>query len=139
MCPQCAEVLFQLNFIGEEASRFLDILFFQMKRDADIRNILYAYVVSSGGTTMFSVTGDHSLISRLVEKFRHFSEVKARLTDSQIELFDWGASGRDQERFDRKMLTNLWLRSDLNLFERKQVLDGSTTCRKPSSQRRPLA
>ena len=65
LCPQCAEVLFQPNFSGKGASPILHIpCFFQMKQDVCIRNILYADVVPSGGTTMFSVTGDHSLTSR---------------------------------------------------------------------------
>ena len=63
---RCAEVLFQPSVIGKEPAEFFP--FFQMKRDADIHNDVYTCVVSSGGTTMFSVTGDHYLISRPFKK-----------------------------------------------------------------------
>ena len=47
----------------KESAEF-STFFFQMKRDFDIRKNVYANVASSGGTTMFSRPGDHSLVSR---------------------------------------------------------------------------
>jgi len=52
---RCPEVLFQPSFIGKEASGVHDTLFQTiMKCDVDIRKDLYANIVLSGGTTMFS-------------------------------------------------------------------------------------
>ena len=52
---RCPEVLFQPSFIGKEASGIHDTLFQTiMKCDVDIRKDLYANIVLSGGTTMFS-------------------------------------------------------------------------------------
>merc|ERR1711874_276047 len=53
---RCPEVLFQPSFIGKEASGIHDTTFQSiMKCDVDVRKDLYANVVLSGGTTMFSV------------------------------------------------------------------------------------
>jgi len=52
---RCPEVLFQPSFIGKEASGIHDTMFQTiMKCDVDIRKDLYANIVLSGGTTMFS-------------------------------------------------------------------------------------
>jgi actin-related protein len=52
---RCPEVLFQPSFIGKEASGVHDTMFQTiMKCDVDIRKDLYANIVLSGGTTMFS-------------------------------------------------------------------------------------
>ena len=52
---RCPEVLFQPNLIGKEASGIHDCTFQTiMKCDVDIRRDLYANIVMSGGTTMFS-------------------------------------------------------------------------------------
>ena len=52
---RCPEVLFQPSFIGKEASGIHDTMFQPiMKCDVDIRKDLYANIVLSGGTTMFS-------------------------------------------------------------------------------------
>jgi len=56
---RCPEVLFQPSFIGKEASGIHDTTFQSiMKCDVDIRKDLYANVVLSGGTTMFSGIGE---------------------------------------------------------------------------------
>jgi len=56
---RCPEVLFQPHFIGKEASGIHDTTFQSiMKCDVDIRKDLYANVVLSGGTTMFSQIGE---------------------------------------------------------------------------------
>ena len=52
---RCPEVLFQPSFIGKEASGVHDCTFQTiMKCDVDIRKDLYANIVLSGGTTMFT-------------------------------------------------------------------------------------
>jgi len=52
---RCPEVLFQPSFIGKEASGVHDCTFQTiMKCDVDIRRDLYANIVMSGGTTMFT-------------------------------------------------------------------------------------
>ena len=52
---RCPEVLFQPNLICKEASGIHDCTFQTiMKCDVDIRRDLYANIVMSGGTTMFS-------------------------------------------------------------------------------------
>merc|ERR1712199_58404 len=52
---RCPEALFQPSFIGKEASGIHDTMFQTiMKCDVDIRKDLYANIVLSGGTTMFS-------------------------------------------------------------------------------------
>merc|ERR1711935_724156 len=52
---RCPEVLFQPSFIGKEAAGIHDTLFATiMKCDVDIRKDLFANIVLSGGTTMFS-------------------------------------------------------------------------------------
>jgi len=52
---RCPEVLFQPSFIGLEDSGIHDTLFQTiMKCDVDIRKDLYANIVLSGGTTMFT-------------------------------------------------------------------------------------
>jgi actin beta/gamma 1 len=52
---RCPEVLFQPSFLGKEASGIHDCTFQTvMKCDIDIRRDLYANIVMSGGTTMFS-------------------------------------------------------------------------------------
>jgi len=52
---RCPEVLFQPSFIGKEAAGVHDTMFQTiMKCDVDIRKDLYANIVLSGGTTMFS-------------------------------------------------------------------------------------
>jgi len=56
---RCPEVLFQPSFIGKEASGIHDTTFQSiMKCDVDVRKDLYANVVLSGGTTMFSGIGE---------------------------------------------------------------------------------
>jgi len=56
---RCPEVLFQPSFIGKEASGIHDTTFQSiMKCDVDIRKDLYANVVLSGGTTMFTGIGE---------------------------------------------------------------------------------
>ena len=56
---RCAEVLFQPSFVGKEASGIHDTTFQSiMKCDCDIRRDLDLNVVLSGGTTMFSGTGE---------------------------------------------------------------------------------
>merc|ERR1719421_1116613 len=56
---RCPEVLFQPNLIGKESAGIHDTTFQSiMKCDVDIRKDLYANVVLSGGTTMFSGTGE---------------------------------------------------------------------------------
>eukprot|EP00396_MALV-II-16_sp_LP-1_P000339 gene339-172_t len=56
---RCPEVLFQPNFIGKEASGIHDTTFQSiMKCDVDIRKDLYANIVLSGGTTMFTGIGE---------------------------------------------------------------------------------
>jgi len=56
---RCPEVLFQPSFVGKEASGVHDTTFQSiMKCDVDIRKDLYANVVLSGGTTMFSGIGE---------------------------------------------------------------------------------
>jgi actin beta/gamma 1 len=51
---RCAEVLFNPNMIGKEASGAHDTMFQTiMKCDVDIRKDLYCNIVLSGGTTMF--------------------------------------------------------------------------------------
>jgi len=53
------EVLFQPSFIGKEASGIHDCTFQTiMKCDVDIRKDLYANIVLSGGTTMFTGIGE---------------------------------------------------------------------------------
>ena len=44
---------------------------------------------------------------RIENGCRHISELKARLTGSQIELFDWEATEGDVGRFERKMMINV--------------------------------
>lgn len=52
---RCPEVLFQPSLIGKEASGCHDTMFQTiMKCDVDIRKDLYANIVLSGGTTMFT-------------------------------------------------------------------------------------
>jgi actin beta/gamma 1 len=52
---RCPEVLFQPNLIGKESSGVHDCSFQTiMKCDVDIRRDLYANIVLSGGTTMFT-------------------------------------------------------------------------------------
>jgi len=52
---RCPETLFQPSFIGKEASGIHDTMFQTiMKCDVDIRKDLYANIVLSGGTTMFT-------------------------------------------------------------------------------------
>jgi len=52
---RCPEVLFQPSFMGKEASGIHDTMFQTiMKCDVDIRKDLYANIVLSGGTTMFT-------------------------------------------------------------------------------------
>jgi len=56
---RCPEVLFQPSLIGKEASGIHDCTFQTiMKCDVDIRRDLYANVVLSGGTTMFTGIGE---------------------------------------------------------------------------------
>ena len=56
---RCPEVLFQPSFVGKEASGIHDTTFQSiMKCDVDIRKDLYANVVLSGGTTMFTGIGE---------------------------------------------------------------------------------
>merc|ERR1739846_257762 len=56
---RCPEVLFQPSMIGKEASGIHDTSFQSiMKCDVDIRKDLYANVVLSGGTTMFTGIGE---------------------------------------------------------------------------------
>jgi len=56
---RCPEVLFQPSMVGKEASGVHDTTFQSiMKCDVDIRKDLYANVVLSGGTTMFSGIGE---------------------------------------------------------------------------------
>jgi actin beta/gamma 1 len=56
---RCPEVLFQPSLIGKEASGVHDCTFQTiMKCDVDIRRDLYANVVLSGGTTMFTGIGE---------------------------------------------------------------------------------
>jgi actin-related protein len=56
---RCPEVLFQPSFIGKEASGVHDTTFQSiMKCDVDIRKDLYANVVLSGGTTMYTGIGE---------------------------------------------------------------------------------
>merc|ERR1712232_324159 len=56
---RCPEVLFQPSFIGKEASGIHDTSFQSIvKCDVDIRKDLYANVVLSGGTTMFTGIGE---------------------------------------------------------------------------------
>merc|ERR1712054_632408 len=56
---RCPEVLFQPNLIGKESAGIHDTTFNSiMKCDVDIRKDLYANVVLSGGTTMFSGIGE---------------------------------------------------------------------------------
>jgi len=56
---RCPEVLFQPSFIGKEASGIHDTMFQTiMKCDVDIRKDLYANIVLSGGTTMFSAIAE---------------------------------------------------------------------------------
>merc|ERR1719421_771975 len=56
---RCPEVLFQPNLIGKESAGIHDTTFQSiMKCDVDIRKDLYANVVLSGGTTMFSGIGE---------------------------------------------------------------------------------
>jgi len=56
---RCPEVLFQPSFIGKEQSGIHDTTFQSiMKCDVDIRKDLYANVVLSGGTTMFTGIGE---------------------------------------------------------------------------------
>lgn len=56
---RCPEVLFQPSLIGKEASGIHDTTFQSiMKCDVDIRKDLYANVVLSGGTTMFTGIGE---------------------------------------------------------------------------------
>jgi len=51
---RCAEVLFQPQLIGKEASGIADMVFKSiMDADVDIRRDLFGNVVLSGGTTMF--------------------------------------------------------------------------------------
>jgi len=55
-CPEC---LFQPSILGKEASGIADLSFQSiMKCDVDIRKDLYANVVLSGGTTMFTGIGE---------------------------------------------------------------------------------
>ena len=55
-CPEC---LFQPSIVGKEASGIHDTTFQSvMKCDVDIRKDLYANVVLSGGTTMFTGIGE---------------------------------------------------------------------------------
>jgi len=52
---RCPEVLFQPSFIGKEASGAHDTMYQTiMKCDVDIRKDLYANIVLSGGSTMFT-------------------------------------------------------------------------------------
>mmetsp|Transcript_18648 Transcript_18648/g.15553 ORF Transcript_18648/g.15553 Transcript_18648/m.15553 type:complete len:85 (+) Transcript_18648:298-552(+) len=52
---RCPEVLFQPDLMGKEACGIHETLFNSiMKCDLDIRKDLYANVVLSGGSTMFS-------------------------------------------------------------------------------------
>ena len=56
---RCPEVLFQPSFIGKEAAGVHDTMFQTiMKCDVDIRKDLYANIVLSGGTTMFTGIAD---------------------------------------------------------------------------------
>ena len=55
---RCVEVLFQPNFMGKGASGIHDTSF-QVKCDVDIREVVYANVVSSGGSAMFQGAGEH--------------------------------------------------------------------------------
>merc|ERR1712244_88124 len=56
---RCPEVLFQPSFIGMETSGIHDTTFKSiMNCDVDIRKDLYANVVLSGGTTMFTGIGE---------------------------------------------------------------------------------
>jgi len=56
---RCPEVLFQPSFVGKEANGVHDAAFQSIMRcDIDIRKDLYANVVLSGGTTMFSGIGE---------------------------------------------------------------------------------
>merc|ERR1719265_1096439 len=56
---RCPEVLFQPSFVGKEASGIHDTTFQSiMKCDVDIRKDLYANIVLSGGTTMFTGIGE---------------------------------------------------------------------------------
>jgi actin beta/gamma 1 len=56
---RCPEVLFQPSLVGKEASGIHDCTFQTiMKCDVDIRRDLYANVVMSGGTTMFTGIGE---------------------------------------------------------------------------------
>jgi actin beta/gamma 1 len=56
---RCPEVLFQPSLVGKEASGVHDCTFQTiMKCDVDIRRDLYANVVMSGGTTMFTGIGE---------------------------------------------------------------------------------
>jgi len=56
---RCPEVLFQPSFIGKESSGIHDTTFKSiMNCDVDIRKDLYANVVLSGGTTMFTGIGE---------------------------------------------------------------------------------
>ena len=52
---RCPEVLFQPSFIGKEASGIHDTLFQTItKCDTDVRRDLFANIILSGGTTMFT-------------------------------------------------------------------------------------
>lgn len=56
---RCPEVMFQPSLIGKEAAGIHETTFQSiMKCDVDIRKDLYANVVLSGGTTMFSGIGE---------------------------------------------------------------------------------
>ena len=56
---RCPEVLFQPSLIGKEAAGVHETTFQSiMKCDVDIRKDLYANIVLSGGTTMFSGIGE---------------------------------------------------------------------------------
>jgi len=56
---RCPEVLFQPSLVGKESSGVHEIVFQSiMKSDVDLRRDLYANVVISGGTTMFTGIGE---------------------------------------------------------------------------------
>ncbi len=87
-CFRCPEVLYQLSFVGKEASDIHDTMFQSIiKCDADIRKDLYGNVVLSGGTTMFQGIGERMTKKRCPEVLHKLSFVGKEASDIHDTMF----------------------------------------------------
>ena len=87
-CFRCPEVLYQLSFVGKEASDIHDTMFQSIiKCDVDIRKDLYGNVVLSGGTTMFQGIGER-MTKKLIALARSTMKIQV-IAPPERNYSDW--------------------------------------------------